>query len=180
MLAAPIPDAEERRDNATFEAVLWALSRPGQIRELPEAGVMTIAKALIDRECRVCAHTEELKEQLVQLGATIVPQELCDHAVLPAQSEDDVSAIARLPIGDALYPETGASVIIPATIGTGRGLILTGPGIDGVQQLTLDGVHANLWPTRNQMCRYPLGIDLIFVDGARIAAIPRSTQIEVL
>ena len=29
MLATPTPSPSETRDNATFEALLWALSRPG-------------------------------------------------------------------------------------------------------------------------------------------------------
>jgi alpha-D-ribose 1-methylphosphonate 5-triphosphate synthase subunit PhnH len=33
---------------------------------------------------------------------------------------------------------------------------------------------------RSARCRYPEGIDLVFVDGRRLVGLPRSTAVEVL
>lgn len=52
LASVPVPDACEARTNATFEALMWALSRPGTVQCLPAPGVAGIAEALLDRECR--------------------------------------------------------------------------------------------------------------------------------
>ena len=39
MLTVAPPDAAEARCNATFEALMWSMARPGDVRELPEAGM---------------------------------------------------------------------------------------------------------------------------------------------
>lgn len=180
MRTAPTPDADEIRDNAAFEATLWALSRPGQIRNLPAPGVLTVVHALIDRECRACAEDISTQTALGALGAQIVPVHQADHAILPAATETDTARIAQLHTGDALYPESGATVIVPARIGSGTALRLTGPGVETQTQLDLDDVHPSLWAIRARLCAYPLGIDMIFVDDMRVAALPRSTMVEVL
>ena len=51
MLTVASPDAVEMRANATFEALMWALSRPGDMRRLPEVDFAAIADTLIDLEC---------------------------------------------------------------------------------------------------------------------------------
>jgi alpha-D-ribose 1-methylphosphonate 5-triphosphate synthase subunit PhnH len=59
-------------------------------------------------------------------------------------------------------------------------LRLAGPGIEAEARLRVAGLHPALWPLRAALCRYPLGVDLILLDGDRIAAIPRSTNVEVI
>ncbi|WP_375262865.1 phosphonate C-P lyase system protein PhnH [Palleronia sp.] len=176
MFADPTPDADEQRDNATFAAVLGALARPGTEQTLPEPDLLTVARALIDRECRAAADDEEMRSALGALGATVVLPELADHAVLAA---GDAEFLARLPVGDALYPERGATAIVSARIGEGARLRLTGPGIEVAEEMAI-AVDAAFWAARKAACRYPLGIDLIFVDGARTVAVPRSTNVEVI
>lgn len=34
MSAIPVPNADEARDNATYEALMWALARPGEVQRL--------------------------------------------------------------------------------------------------------------------------------------------------
>lgn len=179
MLAAPpLPDAAEIRDNATFAAVLGALSRPGSVHCLPTPGTEPLVLALLDRECRVWAEDPLLEAAVRRTGASLVPSELAGHVFLDLGTSAALARLARVTSGDPLYPDEGATVIAPARLGTGRELRLSGPGIEGEARLRLDGLHAGVWQVRADLCRYPLGIEMIFVDGNRIAALPRSTQVE--
>lgn len=178
MLATPIPDADERRDNASFSAILQALSRPGTVQTLPQPGPDAVALAVIDRECRVFCDDPELQNLLHATGATPVPPELADHAFTGLETAADLAAFDRLSPGCALYPDSGATVIAQARIGTGPLLRLTGPGIRDQTQLRLGGLHPKIWAHRAHLCRYPLGIEMILIDGAQIVALPRSTTVQ--
>jgi alpha-D-ribose 1-methylphosphonate 5-triphosphate synthase subunit PhnH len=72
LAAVPVPDAFETRTNATFEALMWALARPGTVQTLPAPGLAGIADALIDRECRVFCNDPDLARHLASLGAARV------------------------------------------------------------------------------------------------------------
>ena len=176
--SAPRPDGEERRDNAVFEALLWALARPGEVREMPEPGPVPLARALLDRECRV--HAPRLGGLLAEIGAIPMPPEAADHAFLDLSDAAGVGTFSRLPAGDPLHPERGATAVATARIGEGVRLRLKGPGIEGAREVRLGGLHPGLWQARTRLCLYPMGIELILVDGARLLALPRSTAVEVL
>lgn len=176
---APEPDADERRDNAVFDALLRALARPGEIRAMPEPGPEPIARALVDRECRAFA-SPALAAALRELGAAAVAVEDADHAFLDLSGEAGVAAFGRLSPGDALHPERGATVVAPARIGDGPALRLQGPGVEGAREVRAGGLHPTLWDARARLCRYPLGVELILVDGPRLLALPRSTRVEAL
>ncbi|MBR9762837.1 MAG: phosphonate C-P lyase system protein PhnH [Rhodobacteraceae bacterium] len=177
MLATPLPDAEEIRDNATFDAVLGALSRPGTLRDLPEPGPLCIALALLDRECRVHAGDETLSARIAATGAALVPAHEADHVFMAADSAEALAVIAGLDTGSHLYPDEGATLIVPARIGAGQALQLTGPGIKSVERICLDGIHPGFWALRARLCAYPRGIEVLIHDGARLLALPRSTQV---
>ena len=179
MTLAPAPDAAETRDNATFDAILAALSRPGTLRRMPEPGSAPIVAALIDRECRVWAEDPGLEALLRASGATVVPPDLAGHLFLSLATDAALGMLARATTGDSLYPDEGATVVIPVRLGEGPELRLTGPGIETEARLRIDGLHSGLWALRAGLCRYPQGIEMIFVDGDRIAALPRSTTVEV-
>lgn len=57
---------------------------------------------------------------------------------------------------------------------------LTGPGVNGAVELQLDGLPAGFWQERARLIRYPMGFDLLFLDGDRLIGLPRSTKVEVL
>lgn len=44
LATVPVPDAFEVRTNATFEALLWALSRPGTLQDLPAPGMAELPR----------------------------------------------------------------------------------------------------------------------------------------
>lgn len=175
---SPVPSAAEARDNATFEALMWALSRPGLPRDLPEAGEGAIIDALLDRECRAHAADPALLPALTRAGAEIAPLEAADHVFLGQLT--DAGLLAAIARGSDLYPDGGATVVLRARIGSGPALRLTGPGVNGALTIQLGDLPGGFWPARAAAIRYPMGWDLFIIDGARVIGLPRSTRIEVL
>ncbi|MBJ3784530.1 phosphonate C-P lyase system protein PhnH [Devosia sediminis] len=176
MLTVAPPDAVELRANATFEALMWSLSRPGDVRTLPEAGFGAIVETLVDLECAAYADTPEMRARIVASGAMLAEKvSAADHVFL---SELDSADIAELNCGSALYPDDGATLVL-ACAHQGQRLRLTGPGINGSKDVTL-AVSPGFWAMRDMLCIYPEGFDIFFVDGTSVIGIPRSTKVEVL
>lgn len=181
LAATPVPDAAETRTNATFEALMWALSRPGTVQHLPGADPALIAEALVDRECHVWCADPTLAARVAATGAHAADPGRADHLFLAGADADTALAmIAKAAVGSDLYPDEGATVILPARFGTGRRLRLTGPGIETEALISVDDVSPGLWPLRAARCRYPMGFDLFLTSGAQVIGLPRSTLIEVL
>lgn len=178
LTAVPVPDAFETRTNATFEALMWALSRPGTVQGLPAPGMTGIAEALLDRECRVFCDDPALADRIAAFGAALTPLPLADHCFLSLGTSID--RLAQVAVGSALYPDDGATVMAEARFGTGQRLRLTGPGIETHADIALDGIAPNFWEMRAALCRYPVGFDLFLICGAQVIGLPRSTTIEVL
>ena len=176
MLATPAPSPAETRDNTTFDALLWTLSRPGLPRDLPEPGESSIINALLDRECLVYSADPLLMPEIMRTGAKVADIGKADHAFLGTLATSD--PLADIAIGSDFYPDDGATVIIRANVGSGSGVRLTGPGVDGAMTLQLDGLPDGFWKARAARLRYPKGFDLFFVDGARVVGVPRSTTVE--
>lgn len=177
-LTAPTRSADEARANATFDALMWALSRPGRTRSLPHSGETSLVDALIDRECRVCCADPLLMPHILQTGAEIAMLESADHVF--AGRLKDVAVLQDLQMGSDLYPDNGATLVVHATLGEGTKLRLRGPGVDGSHDVLIGDLPAGFWQTRKQVMRYPTGFELLLLDGDQLMAIPRSTDVEVL
>lgn len=178
MLTTPIPDAAETRANATFDAILWALSRPGLPRNLPEPGEAALIEAVLDRECAAYAGDPLLIPVLAQSGARLVDLSEADHVFFGRLLDAEYLRACR--VGSDLYPDDGATLVIRARIGQGETVRLIGPGVNGAVELQLDGLPAGFWQERARLIRYPVGFDLLFLDGDRLIGLPRSTKVEVL
>lgn len=174
----PQPSDIETRTNASFDALMWALSRPGLVRQLPAAGMAGIVEALIDRECRVYTQSDTLRMQATRAGAEIVGPEKADHVFVEALS--DPTLLNQVSMGSDLYPETGATLVAPARFGDGQLLRLTGPGVNGEATVRIDGVPPSFWEKRDEVMRYPMGFELFLIDGNEVLGVPRTTVVEVL
>ena len=176
MQAVPQPNAEETAANATFDALLWALSRPGLPRTLPAPGEGPIIAALLDRECAVYTADPNLTQPIRRTGADVADIARADHVFLGALVSN--AALAEVAVGSDLYPDDGATVILRADIGSGPTVTLSGPGVDGGVALQLGGLPDGFWGARAARIRYPMGFDLFFVDGDQVVGLPRSTHVE--
>ena len=178
MSAVPVRSEAEARANATYDALLWALSRPGKRRHLPAADETPIIEALIDRECRVFVGDPVLMPVVLRNGAAIAPVAEADHVF--AGSLADLETLHGLCVGSDLYPDDGATLIVRVRFGTGLRLELSGPGVDGVTTVSIAALPEGFWAWRAAQIRYPIGFDMVLVDGDQIIGLPRSTKVEVL
>lgn len=179
MLTVAPPDAFELRANATFEALMWALAKPGHSREMPEAGLAAIVETLVDLECTVLADQPALQADVAATGALLTDDfAKADHVFL-ASLDGAEARLAHLRCGSALYPDDGATLVAAVPHGRGQRVRLSGPGIDGTMEAVL-GIAPAFWAMRAALCAYPEGFDMLLVDGRAVVGIPRSTQVEVL
>ncbi|MFW2544842.1 phosphonate C-P lyase system protein PhnH [Primorskyibacter sp. 2E107] len=178
MPAIPVPSASETRCNATFEALMWALSRPGLSRDLPQPRHRALVEALIDRECAVNCDDPDLARSAAGLGAALVAREAADHVF--ADRLDSAAVLRTLRQGSDLHPEDGATLVLEATLGRGQRLRMTGPGVDGAVEIAVGGLPDGFWQERTRVMRYPMGFDLFLTSGARVLGVPRSTAVEVV
>lgn len=173
----------ETRTHQTFTALMWALSHPGKIYSLPASGLAAfgaIADALIDVETSYYSSHSELQNLLVRTGARARSCGEAMYQFYPALRAATVSALAEAPIGTYAFPDESATLILGCTFGAGRALRLSGPGIATTADLWVDGIPDTFWELRAQICRYPLGWDVVLVGYDRLAGLPRTTRIEVV
>jgi len=178
MGAYPQPSKFEVRSNATYDALMWAMARPGLARHLPAPGQAMIVEALIDRECAVYCNTPELGDLAAKVGAALVAPEAADH--LFVDELPDSRFLRRLRCGSELYPDEGATLVMNAGLDRGQAVRLTGPGVDVAIDVSISGLPADFWAMRAKIMRYPVGFELVLVEGDRVVGIPRSTAVEVI
>lgn len=180
MDALVTPTADDIRTSDAFEALMWALTRPGTRQPLATPGLLPLAQSLIDLETTVYATDAALAEALAATGARRAPVGSAEYVFAPLADEADVAHAARAFIGDPLYPETAATIFATAVFGSGTALHLTGPGILGEAHLAVAGIHPSFWAARAKAARYPLGWDIYLVGDSEVVGLPRSTRVEVI
>jgi alpha-D-ribose 1-methylphosphonate 5-triphosphate synthase subunit PhnH len=96
-----------------------------------------------------------------------------DPAALPDLDEFD--------LGSPEYPDRSTTLILEvAALAEGPGLALRGPGIEAVTGLRVTGLAPGFWHQRQALLpRFPLGLDLFLTSGRRLAALPRTTIMEM-
>ncbi|WP_434733076.1 phosphonate C-P lyase system protein PhnH [Rhizobium sp. YTUHZ044] len=175
------PTADDMRTNATFEELMWALSRPGLVRTLPSSGLAAIGESLLDRECSFAVLDDaDFAHAIGRTGARATALPDADYVFAMADTYEKASAFSSLRIGTLAYPDQAATLFVPASFGFGSRLRLTGPGVKDSVTIAVHGIDAAFWQVRAEAIRYPLGWDVYLVDGDRVIGLPRSTTIEVL
>jgi alpha-D-ribose 1-methylphosphonate 5-triphosphate synthase subunit PhnH len=180
-----------------FKSVMMALAHPGSIHQMnvelrPPAplspGSAALALSLCDFETLIWldghlnANPGVASYLRFHTGARVVenPQEASFAFVGNAAHVSDLRGFS---IGTLEYPDRSATLVIEVCrlLGdTVEGWVLSGPGIEG--SVRLDAGPA---VSRLKSCfidnhkLFPRGLDVIFVAGDRIAAMPRSTQLAV-
>ncbi|NWF67486.1 MAG: phosphonate C-P lyase system protein PhnH [Chloroflexi bacterium] len=170
-------EAEARE---TFLALMWALSYPGRVYQLPahKPNFELIAGSLLDLETSYFTVDAKLQPVLAQTSAQALPVDRAAYHFFPAIGEEHLAALGEACIGTRLYPDEAATLFIGCALGSGLPLTLRGPGINGAQALQVSGVPKPFWHMRQAVCRFPLGWDVYLVDGQQIVGLPRSVQVE--
>jgi len=168
----------EIRANDAYAALLWAISRPGSIHDLSDQGEAAIIDALIDRECHVNCADPTLMPRILRTGATLADLQEADHVFAGKLARLDL--LDGLRVGSDLYPNDGATLVLHASLRSGPRLRVSGPGVDGTRDITVEGLPNGFWAWREKKARYPMGFEIFLLDGDQVMALPRSSKIEVL
>jgi alpha-D-ribose 1-methylphosphonate 5-triphosphate synthase subunit PhnH len=184
-----------RDQQSVFRQVMWALACPGEVREIAAAvpppptpltaGAAAIAVTLADFETPVwldagLAASPDVADYLrFHTGAPIVtdPRRASFALVASGLTLPPFEDFAQ---GTLEYPDRSATLIVQVeTLEPGGGLRLKGPGIAGRRLLSIKPLpegFANRAAANRAL--FPRGIDLVFVAGNRVAALPRTTKVK--
>lgn len=182
--AEPVLDAQR-----CFRAVLDAMSRPGRVQRLaglPEppaplgataaAVLLTLADA--DTPVWLDAGADAAAWLRFHAGAPLVPRP-AEAAFLLACGRPP--ALRDLAQGTDEEPHRSATLVLQvASLEEGTGWRLTGPGIEQAHRLRVTGLPAEfLAEWQANRARFPCGVDLILCAGDCLAALPRTTTLEI-
>lgn len=176
-----------------FRAVLNALSEPGTAhtleppQETPEGCAMAISSvglSLLDTSTPFHVHgLNGLGTYLrFHTGAPEAIPEDAQWAFVSANNPGLLELAQRLRVGSPEYPEAAATLVIQLKADPTRddAIVLQGPGIEGRRRLGKLGLSDAFWAWRQAgRAQYPLGIDLLFVHGHQVWALPRSTSVHL-
>ena len=175
-----------------FRAVLDAMAHPGRIVVLPTSlggappaplGLAAAAIALTLCDIDTPIWLDATSQPAAGYFAFHCGAPLADS---PADAQFAVIADAatmppldRFALGSDEFPERSATLVIAVSgLTEETGTTLRGPGIRGEARLGVAGLPARFWGERAALAAlFPRGLDVIFVCGDRLAALPRSTQI---
>jgi alpha-D-ribose 1-methylphosphonate 5-triphosphate synthase subunit PhnH len=181
-----------RDSQIVFRAVMDALSRPGEVRQLRlslapppplDQAMAAIALTLLDFETAFWlpdAAADAINWTRFHTGAR--------RAARPADAEFVlVPAGAAVPSLDALALGTDEEPHRSATLVLGvRGFAggtrhrLSGPGIRESLCIDIDGLEARVVEGRAALAPlFPRGLDIVLTAGPSLAALPRTTRLEV-
>jgi alpha-D-ribose 1-methylphosphonate 5-triphosphate synthase subunit PhnH len=187
---------------ATFRALLEAMSRPGRIFQAPARRyegapsgltphVLSILKTLCDHRVTFSVAGVPAREAwesylAMNLATPARPADQGDYVLFNGAAYDDV--FFRLKQGNLEFPESSATGILAVGhLEAERrdalcALRLSGPGIEGATTVYVSGLDPRYVEARSSaVLRFPLGIDLILVDAeARVVGIPRTSNVEMV
>lgn len=191
---APAFGDPTRESQAVFRKVMDAVARPGSIHDLsfapdtPEGldrAAGAVALTLFDFETPVWlapALRDGVAEGWLRFhcGCPLT----ADPVAAAFALINDVAALPPLAAfnqGDAKYPDRSTTLVIqlPALKG-GPAVTLRGPGVNGEAVMALPGLPEGLWDQiQTNGAQFQFGVDLIFVAGDRLTALPRSTRVTI-
>lgn len=178
-----------------FRAALDAFARPGRIVDMP--GPLETPPPLTPASAALCLALADFETPVWLDGPARasdgVMTYLRFHCGCPIADDPGTAQFAVISdpadrprldafrLGSDTYPETAATVIVQVSgLAAEGGVTLGGPGIERTHRLDVAGLDTEFWSERSALQElFPRGVDLIFADQARIAAIPRSTRVEI-
>ncbi len=174
----PLRSEHEVLSHEVFNALMWALSYPGEKQSTQYANPKAIGQTLLDLETSFFTTDKALKKDLQLTTAKLKTLEQANYLFFSKLEELDVKALKGAKCGDLLYPDHSATIILNCQFDEGVRLQLTGPGIETQNTITISTIPESFWQLRNKMRNYPLGWDVFLSDGKSIVGIPRSVELE--
>lgn len=166
---------------AAFRQVMEAMARPGTIHRVtgatpptplsPATGAVLLTLCDPDTPVHLAGalDCDAVRAWVAfHTGAPVVGPSHCMFAV---GAWDDISPLNAYQIGTPQYPDRSATLIVQAELLEQTGAALSGPGIKNTHALSLPEIEA----FQQNAGHFPLGLDFIFTNGDRVAALPRTT-----
>lgn len=172
----------EAQSRETFLGLMWALSYPGRVHQLPDGTepFELIAETLLDLETSFFTPDTRVEALLARTGAHLRSASDAAYHFYPQIAEQILAHVRQASVGTMLYPDTAATLIVSCAMGAGAEFVLSGPGVNGQQAIQVGGLPDAFWEMRDTACKYPLGWDVFFVDERQVIGLPRSTRMERL
>ncbi|MES9846467.1 MAG: phosphonate C-P lyase system protein PhnH [Candidatus Sedimenticola sp. PURPLELP] len=188
-LESPVFDAQQ-----VFRRLLEAMSAPGSIKtvlpvetmESIDTAAMAVLLSLADYDTPLWLDTAaaadgRLEDHLrFHCGCPIEE----DHGKALFALVADAEALPSMELfaqGSESYPDRSTTLIVQVPgLDNEFGWRLTGPGINGVRYLDVAGLPADFvsqWAQNRAL--FPMGVDIVFTCGDQLAALPRTTRLEV-
>ena len=178
--------ADPSRDSQKiFRALLIAMAEPGTVMTLPAlaaapapfgAAMAAVALTLCDVDTPVF---------LAEPFRGTAARWLAFHTDAPMTEDRAEARFAFLSdfdpdsfaIGTDTYPDRSATLVVERPL-AGTAFSLRGPGIQGTRAFSagLDAGFVAAWAPNRAL--FPCGLDLVLTDGARLAALPRTTEVQ--
>ena len=176
----------------TFRALLDAMSRPGQIytvdsdTKCPTAldpAAAAIARCVFDHDTEVwmgdgIAGVEVFDFLKFHCGCPITKSGIvADFAIVCSRS--GLPGVTQFKQGSDDFPDRSTTLIVQVPdLVDGPQLKITGPGIETEGTLNVAGVADYFWQERREQNEiFPRGVDIVFISGDRLVALPRSTRL---
>jgi alpha-D-ribose 1-methylphosphonate 5-triphosphate synthase subunit PhnH len=191
---APAFNDPTRESQAVFRKIMDAVARPGAIQDLSFAPDTPEG---IDRAAGAVALTLFDFETSVWLDPALrggaAEGWMRFHCGCPLTGEPVEAAFAMITNvlaspalaafhqGDAKYPDRSTTLVFQlSALEGGQKVTLTGPGIKDTASLALPGLPEGFWDQiETNQGQFQFGVDLIFVAGDRLVALPRTTRVTI-
>jgi alpha-D-ribose 1-methylphosphonate 5-triphosphate synthase subunit PhnH len=176
---------------AAFRAVMDCMARPGEIKTLdgidapaPFApATAALVQSLADFETPVWldesfAGSLDVTDWIrFHTGAPIVTDP-CDASFALIAQPHALPGFTRFAQGSEEYPDRSTTIIVQIERFAGPALTLQGPGIKTRLAFAAEPLPGDMAERlRDNREMFPRGVDLVFVAGHEIAALPRSVRI---
>lgn len=189
-MAAPVTDTVTE-DQASFRALMDAMARPGEIKDVGGidappplmAGTAAIVRSLADYETPVWLDDALAVAPAVaswirfRTGAPLVtdPGQATFALIGNASALPDFTVFSP---GRADYPDRSTTLVVQLEGFSGAAFSLAGPGIQTERTLAAEPLpddFAARWAANGAL--FPCGIDLLLVAGDQVAALPRTVRV---
>lgn len=188
-MAVPTLTEQESHSQQTFTALMWALSRPGEVQrftplEMDATGLETLAETVLDLETSFFTPDTTLCSKFKKTGAHCEAADKAAYQFYPSVSLEQLFLLESAPIGTLLYPDQSATLVIACEFAPDLTLELSGAGIQDKTRLEVAALPLEVFKLRNRVVSFPLGWDLLLVardkTDCKLVGIPRSTKLEIL
>ena len=179
---------------AAFRGALDSMAAPGSIVDLgaiPETpspldpATVALCLALVDQDTPIWLGEGAARQAVYDYlrfhcGCPVVKSTRAARFAI-ALANEVVPSLDTMNLGTDQQPDLSTTMILQVpTLDDGNGVRLTGPGIENEARFSIGGVPPHFWRERKmQESLFPRGVDVFFTCGRRLAALPRSTVIEV-